>query len=238
MKFSFVNLISLGGVDMLRSIKYYILNYFLSKKYNSLIEKSAKINKLCVFEGKNRICNGTSVENSKIGYSSYVGSNSTIINANIGRFTSIGPNVSIIIGQHPTRTFVSTHPVFFSMEKQIGYTYVSSQLFDEFKYSDEECKYSVVIGNDVWIGNGAKIMEGITIGDGAIIAAGAIVTKNVLAYAIVGGVPAKIIKYRFQNDEIEYLLKIKWWDKDEKWIRDNAKYFYDIKYFMKITGTK
>lgn len=69
-----------------------------------------------------------------------------------------------------------------------------------------------VIGNDVWIGNNVCIKQGITIGDGAIIATGAVVTKNVLPYTIYGGVPAKLIKKRFTDEQIEELLKIKWWD--------------------------
>lgn len=219
---------------MLRNIKRYIFNHMLSKRSTSLIERSAKVDNLSVFEGKNRICNGTLIVNSKIGYASYIGINSTIINTIVGKFSSIGPNVSIVRGQHPTHIFVSTHPAFFSMRKQAGFTYTSEQLFEEFKYSDEEHKYSVTIGNDVWVGDGTKIMEGIIIGDGAIVAAGAIVTKDVPSYAVVGGIPAKIIKYRVENEEIEFLLNLKWWDKNEEWIKENAKYFYDIKVFMEI----
>lgn len=75
--------------------------------------------------------------------------------------------------------------------------------------------YPVEIENDVWIGTSVIIMDGVKIGDGAILAAGSVVTNNVPPYAIVGGVPAKIMKYRFNSDEIEYLLSFKWWDKDE-----------------------
>jgi hypothetical protein len=70
----------------------------------------------------------------------------------------------------------------------------------------------VIIGNDVWIGRNVIVMDGITIGDGAIIAAGATVTHDVPPYAIVGGVPAKIIRYRFSSEIIAALLETKWWD--------------------------
>lgn len=73
------------------------------------------------------------------------------------------------------------------------------------------------------------LMNGITIGDGAIIAAGSIVTKNVPPYSIVGGVPAKIIKFRFDSEDIEYLLDLKWWEKDIKWLKKYATYFNNIK---------
>ena len=70
------------------------------------------------------------------------------------------------------------------------------------------------IGNDVWIGLNATILDGVTIGDGAIVAAGAVVTKDVPPYAVVAGVPAKIIKYRFTESQIDFLLKFRWWEKD------------------------
>jgi tetrahydrodipicolinate N-succinyltransferase len=76
------------------------------------------------------------------------------------------------------------------------------------------------------------LIDGVTIGDGAIIGAGAVVTKDVPPYAIVGGIPARLIKYRFEPDEIEFLLKLKWWDKDLEWIKNNSKLFNNIKKLM------
>lgn len=91
--------------------------------------------------------------------------------------------------------------------------------------------YLVDIGHDVWIGADVKIMDGVSIGNGAVVAAGAVVTKDVPPYAIVGGVPAKIIKYRFTPDQIEFLQQFKWWNMPEDWIRENWQMFEDIEKF-------
>ena len=85
----------------------------------------------------------------------------------------------------------------------------------------------VTIGNDVWIGANVCILPGISIGDGAVLAAGAVITKDVPPYAIVGGVPAKVIKYRFSEDIIKKLLKIKWWNWEEEKVKKNKDLFYD-----------
>ena len=76
-----------------------------------------------------------------------------------------------------------------------------------------------------------KIMDGVSIGNGAVVAAGAVVTKDVPPYAIVGGVPAKIIKYRFTPDQIEFLQQFKWWNMPEDWIRENWQLFDNIQKF-------
>ena len=130
---------------------------------------------------------------------------------------------------HPSHEFVSTYPAFYSMKTSTDLLYVTKQKFSEFKYAYED--YLVKIGNDVWIGEDARIINGVTVGDGAIIATGAVVTKNVPAYAIVGGVPAKIIDYRFDADQIDLLSRLEWWNKSEDWIKEHAEDFESIDKF-------
>ena len=177
------------------------------------------------FEGNNRIGSSSRFHGS-MGFGSYIGSNCEI-DGKIGRFCSIAGNVHVVIGNHPTNTFVSTHPAFFSTKKQAGFSFTNQQLFHESVYADDQ-NHQVLIGSDVWIGFGATILSGISIGDGAVIAAGSVVTKDVPPYAISGGVPAKIIRYRFEPDTIQFLLSDKWWAKDICWIERHSDLFTDI----------
>jgi acetyltransferase-like isoleucine patch superfamily enzyme len=149
-----------------------------------------------------------------------VAEKSRLTNADIGKFCSIGSEVLCGLGKHPSHDFVSTHPIFFSMRKQAQISFVSDSCFEE--------SAPIKIGNDVWIGTRAIIMDGITIADGAIVAAGAIVVNNVPAYAIVGGIPAKVLGYRLDEKNIEHLKAFKWWDKDVGWLRKNATKFQGI----------
>lgn len=191
-------------------------------------EENVVIDSFDRFEGMNRLTTDVTLLTSSIGYASYIGNRSFIKNTKIGRYTCIATDVMTVAGSHPTSKFVSIHPAFYSTRKQSGFTYVSEDKFSDFNYIDENQKFTVMIGNDVWIGSGVKIMEGITIGDGAVVAAGAIVTKNVPPYAIVGGVPAKVIKYRFDEETIKKLLELKWWEKDQAWIKSHADDFDDV----------
>jgi acetyltransferase-like isoleucine patch superfamily enzyme len=132
-------------------------------------------------------------------YEGYIG------NVDIGRYCSIAYGVNIGMFEHPvdwlstsTRQYLSGHVN--------GARSVPIRKFN--------ANPRTTIGNDVWIGTGATLIDGVTIGDGAIIAAGAVVTKDVPPYAIVGGVPAKIIKYRFNEEIIAKLLELKWWQYD------------------------
>lgn len=185
----------------------------------------------CEFEGGNRIFYKTTLLNTNLGYGTYIQHDSIIIDAKLGRFCSVGPNVKFIVGQHPTDTFVSTHPAFFSTNPVTGFTYCKEQKFPDYGQPVCQGKYQFCIGNDVWIGDGAVIMAGVTIGDGAVIAAASVVTKDVPPYAIVGGIPAKVIKYRFQEEIIRFLMDVKWWEKDLTWIEEHSDYFDDIKRF-------
>ena len=187
----------------------------------------------CRFEGKNFIGRDTVAVSSSLGYGSYISYGSDIQHTKIGRYACVGPDVHVVIGQHPTRWLVSVSPYFYSMNPVSGETYAKEQLFEERLYADENKEFAVVIGNDAWIGAGAILLEGITVGDGAVVAAGAVVTKDVPPYAVVGGVPAKFIRNRFEENEIEFLKSFKWWEKDEKWLKDNSELFSDIEKFIK-----
>jgi acetyltransferase-like isoleucine patch superfamily enzyme len=154
------------------------------------------------FEGFNRLTPGALVLGSHIGRASYIGG-ARVQNCRMGAFCSIGARTRIGgLSSHPTR-WLSTHPAFFSPRAQAGFTFVDRLHFDEIS--------DVTIGNDVWIGAGALVFDGVTIGDGAIIAAGAVVTRDVVPYAVVGGVPARNIRLRYDEHSVRALLDLRWW---------------------------
>ena len=208
---------------------FWMYNYVNLKKKNFRIKKGAYL-KGAIVEGNGWINKNTNFEDSYIGVGSYIGMNCNLPRTKIGRFCSLGNNISIIEGNHPTKKYVSTSPAFYS-----DYLKKIKLVFKKYiKYEDKKQVggYSLIIGNDVWIGEGVRILSGIKIGDGAIIGTGALVTKNVEPYSIVGGVPAKEIKKRFSNEEIEFLKEFRWWNKDLKWLEENVELFSDIKKFM------
>jgi len=127
----------------------------------------------------------------------------------IGKYCSIAVNVTIFGGGEHNYRCVSTYPFKQKIKPQFEINNVS------------QSKGPTIIGNDVWIGEGAIILSGVKIGNGAVIGAGAVVTKEVPDYAIVGGNPAKLIKYRFEESTITKLLSISWWDWDERKLYEN-----------------
>jgi len=186
---------------------------FLSLVRNSLIGKSAKVNKFC------------RINKTVLGDFSYIANGGRVNNAEVGKFCSIGPDVRIGLGKHPIRNFVSTHPAFYSQTNASGVSFADRNTFVESE--------RVIIGNDVWIGQGVIVCDGVHIGDGACVAAGAVVSKDVEPYALVGGVPARLIRYRFNTDTIDRLLELRWWDKDTSWIRAHWELFSDVERFLK-----
>lgn len=166
-------------------------------------------------------------KNTEIGFDVSIGDYSYIsgpINyieaARIGKFCSIARQTVIGVSDH-NYNWVTTHPII--VDKR--YRFISEN-------EPEPQKAAPIIGNDVWIGINSIIQRGVEIGDGAVIAAGSIVTKNVEPYSIVGGVPAKHLKYRFTEKQIEALMKIKWWDWERERIKEESRYMYDIEMFI------
>jgi acetyltransferase-like isoleucine patch superfamily enzyme len=174
------------------------------------------------FGHDNYIGDSVLFEESDISDYSYINSRSFVSHATIGKFTSIAHDVQIGLGAHPI-DLVSTHGAFYSKSKGFK-TFADREYVEEFS--------PIRIGSDVWIGARSVILNGVTIGDGAVVAAGAVVTKDVEPYAVVGGVPAKVIKYRFSREIIEKLLKIKWWDLNPEWLRNNFLLFHDVNEFI------
>jgi acetyltransferase-like isoleucine patch superfamily enzyme len=200
-------------------INKFFLNYFPQK--NSNFKSNHTLNHHV--SPLSKIYHPYSISDSSINDYTYIASNSKISLTEIGKFCSIGPNFLCGYGIHPTNG-ISTSPSFYSNKMQNGISFT-----DECKIEERK---KITIGNDVFIGMNVSILDGVTIGDGAVIGAGAVVTKNVEPYAIFGGVPAKLIKYRFDSETIEKLLKIKWWNWEKEKLKEVEKYFFDIKKFI------
>lgn len=164
------------------------ISYFPNRenRYQVLLRNGAR------FLYRNRLSKGV-----KIGENSYLNAYASVEkNTVIGRYCSIGEGCLLGAGEHPTQ-FLSTSPRVYGN----NYNNIIKQ---------------TRIGNDVWIGAKAIVKCGITIGNGAIIGAGAVITKDVPPYAIVGGVPARLIRYRFDKETIEKLQQTEWWELPRK----------------------
>lgn len=201
---------------MLKKIK----QFFRLKKFKNVKVKNSHINKNTYFERYNSINNNCKISNCYLGKYSYIGTDCIIRDTKIGNFCSLGNNIKTILGSHPIN-FISTH----------------NFCFENFSTFDTEKKiknsvYKIIIENDVWIGDNVLILSGVTIHTGAIIGAGALVNRDIPPYAIVGGIPAKVIKYRFSNDIIQDLMNSKWWELSIKELNNYSSYFNTPKIFL------
>lgn len=182
-------------------LKQYLTNFFNRKKLKKSIswfsfwDKQTELSDLVYLGFSARL------HNCKVGKYTRIKPGCVLKNVVIGNYCSFANDVMVGLGQHPTN-LISTNSIFYKSG-------ITSRFARHIEFQEEKVTY---IGNDVWIGNGAVIMDGVSIGDGAVIGARAVVTKDIPAYAIVGGIPAKVIKYRFSSDVIEALAKARWWD--------------------------
>ena len=143
----------------------------------------------------------------KYTYGSFTTRRGSASNLIIGNFCSIAENVTVFLGENHRTDWVTTYP----------FGHVHTDIFNSYNGAGHpSTKGDVIIGNDVWICANVTIMSGVTIGDGAVIANNSHGVKNVEPYTIVGGNPAKFIKYRFTQEQISKLLEIKWWEWDDE----------------------
>jgi acetyltransferase-like isoleucine patch superfamily enzyme len=171
-----------------------------------------------------RLSGPLQIRGSQLGDYSYVEPNCRISDTTIGKFCSIAPMCIVGPLSHPFE-HASTHPAFYLNVPRYAYDFVAES-------NDASAKLKTVIGHDVWLGASVFVKRGVTIGDGAIVGAGAVVTKDVPPYAIVGGVPAKVIRQRFDDDTARRLQASRWWDRDRDWLTQHAGLMPDVPAFL------
>ncbi len=195
-----------GFKQILKKIKRNIKLSFLNSKW----KKKNKHN----YTSITNLCD---IDNIEVGNATYGNLNihdfgiKNTLRLKIGNYCSIAENVNFLLAGEHNKNFISTYPYKERLLKQ---------------NIDNNSKGDIIIDDDVWIGFGVTILSGVKIGQGAIVAAGAVVTKDIPPYAIVGGIPARIIKYRFDEEKIKLLNKIDYSKLERHKIVENLELFY------------
>jgi acetyltransferase-like isoleucine patch superfamily enzyme len=225
-------------VNYLKSFFLLLKNYVKFKNNSVYINFFVNFNDNTEFEGSNSVGKRTNIVNSKIGFGTYIGEKCYLQDCEVGKFTSIANDVRILTNNHPTTQYVSTHPAFHRgtapLMKKLKLSFNVDYIYPETTLVRDG--FQVVIGSDVWVGEGVRLLPGITIGNGAVIAAGAVVTKDIKPYSIVGGIPSKHIKFRFNETEVNLLEDIQWWNWDVSKIEIQQLKFKSLEEFLKCNS--
>lgn len=196
------------------------IEYFISKLIKKLHFRAILNSHI---DKRSKVCAGSQLVNVTVGKYSDIGYDCTLVNVNIGAFCSFASNINIGGANH-TVSWVSTQPVFNENKDNLP---------KKFAYNKFNAFVETNIGNDVWIGNNVLIKGGVRVGDGAIIGMGSVVTKDIPPYEIWAGNPAKFIKRRFDQNITSELLKLKWWEWDDKKIEFYGSKFNCVEEFLK-----
>jgi acetyltransferase-like isoleucine patch superfamily enzyme len=200
---------------MIRKIEYYISKLIKKLHFRAIL--NSQIDK------RSKVSAGSQLVNVTMGKYSDIGYDCTLVNVKVGSFCSFASNI-IIGGANHTVSWVSTQPVFNENKDNLPYKF-SEHKFEQFN--------ETIIGSDVWIGNNVLIKGGVNVGHGAIIGMGSVVTKDIPPYEIWAGNPAKFIKRRFDDNIATELLKLKWWEWEDRIIKQYASKFNNVVEFIK-----
>lgn len=190
---------------------------FIRNIFNRAVPPYAFVDSTSVVSNKSKLSRFVKVRHSTISEYCNIGANTNISYVHMGRFCSVAGKCDIGLPPH-NLNLLSTSPIFTESKNCIGISWITKNV------NEAHMQY-IEIGNDVWIGQKVSIKDGVRIGDGAVIGAGALVTKDVPPYAIVAGIPAKIIRFRYPDEMISMLLEIRWWDRNEEFLRSHISIF-------------
>ena len=202
-------------ISELREIVVLLLSKAIKKSHISSIRR-------CQIHRTSKVMASSLLYDTYVDRYTYLGYGCRVVNCSIGAFCSISDDVNIGGGGHPL-DHVSTSPVFHMGNNVLKKVFYPHDYIPTKKTS---------VGNDVWIGYGAIIKAGVNIGTGAVVGTGSVVTKDIPAYEIWAGSPAKLIRPRFNDEVVEKLLSTKWWEMPDEWLYENAELFSDVEKFI------